>query len=442
MQTTDAAAPPALDAPAARRATRPLPWGRDFAAAVIHKDDGLTAILGKLDAADSPRVALVAPHGNSVLTEPVSMRRLRRYVDYTGKDLIIVTHSGALRSRARDVGLAVSGNIKRVDFERYGRSGVGVGGVIVPLPALGLLLRLAAIVIAIAVIAAAVLVYLPEATVTVFPALAPLTYTADVTLLGSASGTLGANQLAAHRRSMTINRVVQFPVHGTTTIKGPDGGDQQAPAATDDDLKQADAFAQQVLLNAGRDQLAARYPSETLVQQSASLSAYQSKTNAKAGEATDLLQVTASGQVTMLSADNDALRALLENALRPTVLRTQMFVPQTFKATVLSAGQFDKNNNQIAVHVKLDESTTAVFSVAKLRSAIAGKSRTAALQAIDDRVDEGAPAKISVQPGWAPWLPRFTNRMTVNVQPPPAASPTPAASPPATPAPASTPAPQ
>src|SRR5581483_2564131 len=81
--------------PSPRRAAAPLPWGRDFAAAVVHRDDGLNAIFGKLDAADSPRVALVAAHGNSELSKPLGMRRLRRYVDHSGKDVIIVTHSSA-----------------------------------------------------------------------------------------------------------------------------------------------------------------------------------------------------------------------------------------------------------------------------------------------------------------------------------------------------------
>lgn len=430
---------PVAAAPA-RRAMQPLPWGRDYAAAVVHRDDSLTAILGKLDAADSPRVVLVALRGSKVLSDQLGMRRLRRYVDQSGKDVIIVTHSGAMRARAHDVGLAVRRNVKGVDFARYGRSGLGIGGVTVPLPGLGLLIRLAAIALAVAAIVAAVLVYLPEATITIYPTLTPQSYTADITLLGTAAGAATASQIPAHRRSETITRTVQFPVHGATTIKGPNGADQQVPAATDDDLKAADAFAQQVLLTDGRQDLAGRYPTETFVQQSATVSAYQGKANVKAGDATDLVQIAASAQLTALSADNDTLRALAESALRPNVLRTQMFVPQTFKATVLSAGSFDKTNNQITARLQLDEATTALFSAAKLRDALDGKSRTAALQTVEDRVDESAPPKISVQPGWAPWLPRFSNRITVKVQQQP--SPTPSSPGSGTaPAPTPTPAP-
>ena len=416
-----------------KRSTPTLPWGRDFAAAIVRRDDTLTAIFGKIDAADSPRVALVAHHGNDELATPLGMRRLRRYVDRSGKDVMIVTRSRAIHARAREVGLAVVGNLKRVDFERYGRTGISIGGTLVPLPGLGTLLRLAAILIALVAIGAAGLLYLPEATITLYPTLTPQRYNASVTLIAAATGPLGAGQLAAQRHSTTVTRQVLFPVHGTTTIKAPDGSDQQVAAPTDDDIQQATAFAQQVLLDAGRTDLASRFPNETFVKQSATLSAFTSKASAKAGEPADLLRITASGQVTMLSADNDTLRGLLEKALRPTTSRQQMFVPETFRASVLSAGQYDKENSQIGVVFSLEESTTLAFSTAALRNAVAGKSRAGAEQAIGERVDQAAPVRIRLTPGWAPWLPRFANRITVRIaqQPPapPAVQPSPTPAP-------------
>lgn len=403
-----------------RRAIKPLPWGRDFAATVIHREDTLTAIFGKLDAADSPRVALVAPRGNAELAKTLGMRRLRRYVDMTGKDVMLVTHSGAIRSRAREVGLAAVGNIRKVDFERYGRGGMRVGGVIVPLPGLGLFLRLTAFALVVAGLSAVVLLYLPKASVQVYPQLQSLTDTPDVTLTADAA-TGKPGEVPAHRRSQTITRTVQFPVHGQTTVKGPDGNDQNVPAPSDDDIKAAGAFAQQVLLDQGRQTLQERYKGETLFQQSAILSALDVKTNVKAGEAAELLDVTASAQVTMLSADNDALRSVLEQDLKAKVDRNQMFVPETFKSTVVSAGTFDKNNNRLPVRLNLTESSTRAFSVSRLQKALAGKNRTDAQQAIVDRVDLTQPARIKLEPGWAPWLPRFTSRIAVSVRdaPPP-----------------------
>ncbi len=435
------AEPPATFTPRpSRRAMRPLPWGRDFAAAVIRREDSLTAIFGKLDAADSPRVALVAPRGNEELSRALGMRRLRRHADMTGKDVMIVTHSGALRGRAREVGLATVGNVKKVDFERYGRGGVRVGGVVVPLPGIGLVLRLAAFVGAVAVLAAAVLLYLPKATVQVYPQLQPFANTLALTLATDAPPTYkpGGEVLARLQRT-SITRTVDYPVSGQTTVKAPDGSDKQVPAASDDDIKRATAFAQQVLLREGRKTLEDRNKDQVLFQDSATLSAFDSKSNVKAGEATDLLEITASAQVSMLSADKSLLRSVLEQSVAQNVDKSMQFVPDTFQATVLSAGQFDKANNRIAVQVKLSEGATRAFSTTALRKALAGKSPHDAQQVVVERVDESAPPKIDVSPDWAPFLPRFTSRIDVKVGTPPP-SPTPSATP--APTPSATPAPQ
>jgi len=435
-----AAARAAGTARSSRRAMRPLPWGRDFAAAVIRREDSLTAIFGKLDAADSPRVALVAPRGNEELSRALGMRRLRRHVDMTGKDVMLVTHSGALRGRAREVGLATVGNVKKVDFERYGRGGVRVGGVVVPLPGIGLIVRLAAFVGAVALLAAAVLLYLPQATVQVYPQLQPFANTLSLTLATNAPATYKpGGELLAHLQRTSITRTIDYPVSGQTTVKAPDGSDKQVSAASDDDIKRGTAFAQQVLLREGRKTLEDRNKDQALFQDSATISAFDSKTNVKAGEATDLLEITTSAQVSMLSADKSLLRSVLEQSVAANLDKAMQFVPDTFQATVLSTGQFDKANNRIAVQLKLSEGATRAFSVASLRKALAGRSPHDAQQVVMGRVDVSAPAKIGVQPGWAPWLPRFTSRIDVKVGTP-APSPTPAASP--TPAPSATPAPQ
>ncbi len=422
-----------------RRVMKALPWGRDFAASIIHREDSLTAIFGKIDAADSPRVALVVPRGNRELSKALGMRRLRRHVDLTGKDVMLVTRSGSLKGRAREVGLAAVGSVRAVDFERYGRGGVRVGGVTVPLPGLGLFLRLTAFAVAIAALASVILLYLPQATVQVFPLIQSNTATSDITLSSDATVVNAASgEVPAHRRSLTITRSIPFPVTGQATVKGPDGADQTVAAATDDDIKRATAFAQQVLTDEGQRALQSKYKTETLFQRSATVSSFDTRTNVKAGEAAPLLSVDATGQVTMLSADNDSLQAVLKQALQGKVDARQMFVPETFTATTISTGNFDKNNNRLQVRVKLSEGTTRSFSVKKLREAVAGKGQREAQQAVIERVDQVQPATIKLEPGWAPWLPRFTSRIKIELHQPgdtstvsgkPGASPTPGTSP-------------
>lgn len=422
-----------------------LPWGRDFAAAVIHREDSLTAIFGKIDAADSPRVALVAPRGNRELSKALGMRRLRRHVDITGKDVMLVTRTGSLKGRAREVGLAAVSTVRAVDFERYGRGGVRVGGVTVPLPGLGLFLRLTAFAVAIAALASVILLYLPQATVQVFPLIQNNSVTSAITLSNDAT-TVNAlsGEVPAHRRSLVISRTIPFPVTGQATVKGPDGANQTIAAPSDDDIKRATAFAQQVLMEEGQKALQDKYKTETLFQQSATVSSFDTKTNVKAGEPAALLTVDASGQVAMLSADNDSLQVVLKQALLGKVDATQMFVAETFTATTISAGNFDKNNNRLQVRVKLTEGTTRSFSVKKLTEAMAGKGQREAQQAVVERVDQVQPAKIKLEPGWAPWLPRFTSRINVELHQPgdttasggkASTSPTPAGSPTPKPAP-------
>jgi hypothetical protein len=152
--------------------------------------------------------------------------------------------------------------------------------------------------------------------------------------------------------------------------------------------------------------------------------------------------VTASGQVTMLSADNDALRqAILEPSLKTKVDRSQMFVPSTFAAVIVSSGNFDKTNNRLQAQLKLSDGVTRAFNVTALRSALSGKSKRDAQQAIIDRVDQSKPAQIKISPGWAPWLPRFTNRITVEVRQP-SSDQSAGGAPGARPSPTPTPAPQ
>jgi hypothetical protein len=425
----------------ARRAMKPLPWGRDFAAATIQRDDTLTAVFGKLDAADSPRVALLAPRGNKELAKALGMRRLRRHADLTGKDVMLVTRNGGLRSRAREVGLASVGSLRGVDFERYGRSGLRVGSTIVPLPGIGIFLRLTAFLVAIAALGAVVLLYLPSATVTVYPKSTPVTDTEALTLnADTAAVNKAGGEVPAHLRKQFVQASVPFPVSGQTTVKAPDGSDKTVPAATDDDIKRATDFAQQVLLARGSEQLRQSNKNETFFPDSAGISAYEGTPNVKAGEATPILQINASGQFSILSADNDALRAVLEEKQKAKLGTGQMWLAETFSASPISSGDFDKANNRMPVQVKLSEGTTAAFSVKKLRQALAGKSKRDAQLAVLERVDQDRPATITLTPGWAPWLPRFTSRIDAQVAKP--AQNTGAGKPGATPTPSPTPAPQ
>jgi hypothetical protein len=194
--------------------------GGAYATVAIDRYDELPAIFGRIDSASSPRVALVAARGNRELQRALSMRRLQRHLDLTGKDLILVTRSRALRLRAREEGLPAVSTLRRVDFETYGRSGLQFGWLTLRLPSVGILLALVLLVVAVIGGAALVFWYLPRAQVTVY---LPTTVQEDVfefTLDGGATVVdVEKATIPARRREVTVTRsfyrqatgVVQIP---------------------------------------------------------------------------------------------------------------------------------------------------------------------------------------------------------------------------------------
>jgi hypothetical protein len=183
--------------------------GGAFATVAIDRYDDLPAIFGKIDSAASPRVALVAARGNRELQRALSMRRLQRHLDLTGKDLILVTRSRALRLRAREESLPAVGSLRRVNFHTYGRDGLRLGPVTVPLPSIGAVV--AVLVLAATVLGAAAVVfwYLPKAEVTVFLPAAAHQDTFEIVLDGQATVVnVETGTVPARRREVLVTRSV------------------------------------------------------------------------------------------------------------------------------------------------------------------------------------------------------------------------------------------
>lgn len=191
---------------------------RSFAAIAIRRDDDLASVFGKISAADSPRVALVAPRGNRELATQLGMRRLQRHLDLSGRDLILVTRSRVLRLRAREEGLPSVTSLKRVNFERHG-SGLHLGWVTLRLPTLGALLAVAVFVAAVALGLAVLFWYVPSATVTV---LVPVETVGDtVQLIADTKATdvnIERGVVPARRREIMVTRTLPGPVTGSSLV--------------------------------------------------------------------------------------------------------------------------------------------------------------------------------------------------------------------------------
>jgi hypothetical protein len=193
--------------------------GGAFATVAIDRYDDLPAIFGKIDSAPSPRVALVAARGNRELQRALSMRRLQRHLDLTGKDLILVTRSRALRLRAREEALPAVGSLRRVNFHTYGRDGLRLGPVTVPLPSIGAII--AVLVLAATVLGAAAVVfwYLPKADVTVFLPVATNQDVFDIVLDGQATVVnVETGTVPARRREVLVTRSIFRAATGIAQI--------------------------------------------------------------------------------------------------------------------------------------------------------------------------------------------------------------------------------
>jgi hypothetical protein len=193
--------------------------GGAYATVAIDRYDDLPAIFGKLDAAASPRVALVAARGNHELQKPLSMRRLLRHLDLTGKDVILVSRSRGLRIRAHEESMPAVGSLRRVNFQTYGRRGLRLGWLTLRLPSLGAVLGLLVLAAAFAGGAAVLFWYLPTAEVMVYLPTTTLEETLDVTLDGQATNVnAAAMTVPARRREVTITRNFYRQATGTQVV--------------------------------------------------------------------------------------------------------------------------------------------------------------------------------------------------------------------------------
>ena len=193
--------------------------GGAYATVAIDRYDDLPAIFGKIDTAASPRVALVARRGNHELQRALSMRRLQRHLDLHGKDLILVTRSRALRIRAREEGLPAVGHLRRVNFQTYGRQGLQLGWLTLPLPSLGGLLGLAVLTAALLAGLAVFLWYVPKGNVSIFLPTNVHEDTLDLTLDAQATTiNLQTMSVPARRREVTITRSFYRPATGVVHV--------------------------------------------------------------------------------------------------------------------------------------------------------------------------------------------------------------------------------
>jgi hypothetical protein len=486
----------------------PAPTEASFAAVAIRRDDDLAAIFGKIDAADSPRVALVAPRGNQLLSRQLGMRRLQRHLDLSGKDLILVTRSRVLRVRAREEGVPAVKHLRKVDFERRGRGGLQLGWVTLRLPTLGALLAVGVFVLSMVLGALVLFWYVPTATVTVFVPAQTIGDTIDLVVDPRASEVNVAKGIVpGRRREITIRRTIPGPATGIrsegvehaglglvftnktnrpvvvtkgTVVTAANGmpftvandinltgrvgatgeaialaqrpgtaGNIPPNTATRLDPALADAvsvnnpapgekgtdFTQTVvsendvlfitnlakayLADAAKKEFLAQYAdSETVFGDSARVDIIDSTPIPAINQVARYTEVSYTAKVSMLTAADEDLRKIYVDRFRAKAGSDKMLLDDYFKVAGERAGTLDTTFDRLTVSPRVTVPVAPLIDRAELREALAGRSRSAVERVVRERVDSDVPPVVEM-PGWALWLPKKANRMTLVLKPAP-----------------------
>lgn len=479
-----------------------------YAAVPIERDDDLAAVFGKLDAAGSPRVALVAARGNHELSRQLSMRRLQRHLDLTGKDVILVTRSRLLRVRAREEGVPAVTSLRRVNFDRLGRGGLQLGWITLRLPTLGALLAVTFFVAAVVFGAAVLFWYVPTASVTVFVPTETKAETIDVLAnTRAAEVDVAKGVVPARRREITIQRTLPGPATGVaykplehaavgltfsnrtnqplfvpkgtvvtatngtsftvgndvnlpprigatgdavalaqqpgsagnvpprsvTRVEGPladrvsvtnpapgeKGADLRETVVGENDVQLLRDLAAKYLADAAKKELLKQYAqSETVFGDSARVEITDATPVPPVGQVAQYTELTVTAKVSMLTAADDDLRRIWVDRFRADLGADKMLLEEYFKATVEKAGELDSTFDRLPVSLRVNVPVAPRIDPGELRRNLAGKSRAGVEQVVRARTEATVPPAVKL-PGWAPWLPRKADRITVLFKPAP-----------------------
>ena len=476
---------------------------RGYAVIAIDKDDDLASVFGKIEMADSPRVALVARKGNRELATQLGMRRLQRHLDLSGRDLSLVTRSRPLRLRAREEGVPATGSLRGVRFTQPS-GGLQLGWITLRLPTLGALFALVLFVAMAAAGTAVLFWYVPTAAITVTLPTEPVSDVIDfvvdtkageassakhvlparrretslsLTAPGPASGqgvvpleyaaiglvctnrtnqavvvpkgsningpngtrfTTGADISLAPRIGASGDTIALATAPGTTgnvprnTVRGVEpplnqlvtcdnpqpgekGTDRVFQAVSEADVNFVRSYSLPYFVDAAKRQLMAQYPDETLFSDGGQSELTACTPKPEIGKEARYVEVTCQVKASFLMAQDKDIRAIGLNLLLQRTAADKMLLESSLKVTSERPGQHDETFDKLAVSPRVGFDVVPRLDTDELRTALAGKSKAAVERTIRERVPLVKPPEVSV-PGWAPWLPRRADRITIKVE--------------------------
>jgi hypothetical protein len=186
-----------------------------------------------------------------------------------------------------------------------------------------------------------------------------------------------------------------------------DGADLTAIRTLADDLSTSDAV-KKVLLEARPHDAVFLRTAETVVN--------PGEPDTPVGTPADTVFLPVDVKVTALAIGADVLEAIARRVLDPGV-GTGEFIPGSVTAIETGARQLDAETNSISTEILVRGDFARGITREALKDLVKGRSPDDARSTLASRYGI-QDAKVSVSPGWAPWLPRFGFRIEVYLRPP------------------------
>lgn len=234
---------------------------------------------------------------------------------------------------------------------------------------------------------------------------------ADVVALAQVPGTVGNVPANSVRR---IEGDLGFRVVVTNPAPGEKGTDVPQQVVAEADREGVRSFADAVLIDAATQELRQRFgASAMLFPGSATVSITEVVAVPPVGAPAKYTEVTVTGRVSMLSADDADLRQVYVARFRPHAGPDEMLLEEEFRTVVERTDEPERATDRVPVVVRAQAATAPYVDRRQLRAALAGVSRTEVERVIRQFVESPAAPQVRMSPGWARWLPRQTDRIAI-----------------------------
>ena len=384
----------------------------------LEPDDDIPAICGMIDVAPGPRVALVAPRGNHTLQGPTGMARILRHAAGAGKELALVSGQRGLRARARQSGMpaydseAALQRTPPAPSPRLRRGWLQLRARLRYLTARDrTIISFAAVVVFLALVAAYLLV--PSAHVVVYPQSQEILRTIRITASTVRRDVdLSAGSVPARPVTITLPLTSGMPTTGRAEVDG-----ETLAVVAEQDLEALRGLVQRAAEQQGFARLAReRRGTAAVYRETLSAVLEDEQYSAGPGEPAEFLLLEVHAEVTATAVLDSDVQAVVEHALAEELDPDSMLLPGSITAR---QGFFvSYEGDTLTLEARARGAVAPRIDQGQLKDDLAGKSRDAARDLLEERITMAAPPEIDLSPWWARSISRYAWRVHLELREP------------------------